>query len=158
MKTYFLCDKAADIEVHCYMNLAQYFFQKNQGCFYRHSVESTTPTSFKIGFDWETPWGNTTRKWNIFCCYLKWLFFQEMMWNTVETMKRAQSPTPYIHAVIFSQRSSESRWRRALPTMAGTMRNWQNKRPLSGLCCGAAHRAAPAGRESLAPARERFFI
>lgn len=110
-------------------------------------IESTTPTSCKIGFAGETQWGNIPRKWNSFSCYLKWLFFQETMWNTVETMKRAQSPTPYIHAVIFSQRSSESRWSRALPTMAGTMRNWQNKKPLSGPCRGATHRAAPAGRE-----------
>ncbi|TNN30318.1 hypothetical protein EYF80_059531 [Liparis tanakae] len=60
-----------------------------------------------------------------------WLLFQVMTWNTVDTRKRAHSPTPYTQAVIFSQPLSDSRCSSATPTKAGAMRNYKHGgRPL----------------------------
>lgn len=57
------------------------------------------------------------------CSHLMWLLFQVMMWNTVETRKRAHRPRPYTKAVIFSQPLSDRRCSSAMPTKAGAMRN-----------------------------------
>ncbi len=56
---------------------------------------------------------------------LMWLFFQEMMWKTVEMRNRAIRPMPYTQAVIRSQRSSDSRYNRVIPTNAGTISSYR---------------------------------
>lgn len=57
--------------------------------------------------------------------HLMWLFFQVMMWKTVETRKRAHSPRPYTQAVSRSQPVFDRRCSSAMPTKAGTTSSWR---------------------------------
>lgn len=84
-----------------------------------------------------------------------WLFFQVMMWKTVETRKRATRPRPYTQAVMRSQPVCDSRCSSAIPRKAGAMRSWG--RPggaqVSGTLGAAAGRLWGAHRVGVAVSR-----
>ncbi len=56
--------------------------------------------------------------------HLRWLFFQDTVWNMVDMMNSPDRPVPYIHAETVSHWSSERKYNTELPRRLGMIQNW----------------------------------
>jgi len=55
--------------------------------------------------------------------HLRWLFFQDTVWNIVDMMNSPDRPVPYIHAEMVSHWSSERKYNTELAMILGMIQN-----------------------------------